>query len=73
MQGFMRQRGGSWELRVYVGRDPVTSAKRYATETVRAGKREAQTALAAIGRRTDQPPLPGLGDQAFVVMVATTP
>lgn len=24
MKGFMRQRGASWELRVYLGRDPVT-------------------------------------------------
>jgi len=24
MKGYMRQRGASWELRVYLGRDPVT-------------------------------------------------
>ena len=41
----MRQRGGSWELRVYLGRDPATGTKRYATQTVRGGKREAQRAL----------------------------
>ncbi len=46
MKGFMRQRGASWELRVFLGRDPLTGKKRYATRTVRGGKREAQTALA---------------------------
>ncbi len=46
MKGFMRQRGASWELRVYLGPDPLTGKKRYATRTVRGGKREAQTALA---------------------------
>jgi len=46
MKGFMRQRGSSWELRVYLSRDPVTGKKRYATRTVRGGKREAQSALA---------------------------
>lgn len=46
MKGFMRQRGASWDLRVYLGHDPLTGKKRYATRTVRGGKREAQTALA---------------------------
>jgi hypothetical protein len=46
MKGFMRQRGASWELRVFLGNDPVTGKKRYATRTVRGGKREAQSALA---------------------------
>jgi integrase len=45
MKGFMRQRGASWELRVYVGRDPVTGKQRYATRTVRGGKRAAQRVL----------------------------
>ena len=45
MKGFMRQRGAAWELRVYLGADPVTGKQRYATKTVRGGKREAQTAL----------------------------
>jgi hypothetical protein len=35
-------------LRVFLGRDPVTGKKRYATKTVRGGKREAQSALAAM-------------------------
>jgi hypothetical protein len=39
--GFMRQRGRSWELRVYAGRDIVTGRKRWDTKTVRGGKREA--------------------------------
>ncbi len=46
MKGFMRQRGASWELRVYLGNDPLTGKKRYATRTVRGGKRDAQRVLA---------------------------
>jgi integrase len=45
MRGHMRQRGDGWELRVYVGRDPVSGLERYATRTIRAGKREAQRVL----------------------------
>jgi integrase len=46
MKGFIRSRGGAWELRVFLGTDPVSSKKRYATRTVRGGKREAQRVLA---------------------------
>jgi integrase len=42
----MRKRGESWELRVFLGYDPVTGKQRYTTRTVRTGKREAQRALA---------------------------
>ena len=35
MKGFMRQRGASWELRVFLGPDPLAGKKRYATRTVR--------------------------------------
>lgn len=45
MKGSMRQRGSAWELRVYLGTDPVTGKQRYATKTVRAGKREPQRLL----------------------------
>lgn len=45
MKGSMRQRGSAWELRVYLGADPVSGKQRYATKTVRAGKREAQRVL----------------------------
>ena len=48
MKGFMRQRGQAWELRVHLGADPVSGKQRYATKTVRTGKREAQKALAAM-------------------------
>ncbi|HVM36261.1 MAG TPA: tyrosine-type recombinase/integrase [Actinomycetota bacterium] len=44
----MRQRAaGSWELKVYVGRDAVSGKKRWAYRTFRGGKRDAQRALAA--------------------------
>lgn len=43
----MRERGkGSWELRIYLGRDPVTRRDRYKTKTFKGGKRAAQEALA---------------------------
>jgi integrase len=49
----MRQRGKSWELRVYLGRDAVSGKKRWATRTVRGGKREAQRALSAMVAEAD--------------------
>lgn len=48
MQGFMRRRGPSWELRVYLGRHPVTGAKRYATRSVRGPRADAQRVLRAM-------------------------
>ena len=54
MQGFMRQRGQAWELRVYLGRDPVSGRKRWATKTVRGGKREAQRVLTALVAEADK-------------------
>ena len=48
MAGHWRQRGNRIELRVFVGRDPLSGAKRYATRTIAlAGKRDADRALAA--------------------------
>lgn len=54
MRGSMRQRGETWELRVYVGLDPVTNRKRYATKTMRSGKRVAQRELAAMVAAADK-------------------
>lgn len=49
MRGSMRQRSeGSWELRVFLGREPLTGRRQYVTKTVRGTKREAQRALAAL-------------------------
>lgn len=49
MSGSIRQRSeGSWELRVFLGRDPVSGRRRYRTKTVRGGKRDAQRALAVM-------------------------
>lgn len=45
MKGFIRRRGDAWELRVYLGTDPVTNKQRYASRTVCTGKREAQRVL----------------------------
>ena len=46
MKGYLGRRGEAWELRVYLGIDPVTRKQRYATRTFRGGKREAQRLLA---------------------------
>ncbi len=35
MKGFLRQRGNAWELRVYLGTDPVTGKQRYTSRSVR--------------------------------------
>jgi hypothetical protein len=45
MRGHMRQRSNVWELRVYVGRDPVTGYKKTLTRTFRGGMRKAEEAL----------------------------
>ena len=41
MRGFLRQPGSAWDLRVYLGKAPVSGKQRYATKTVGWGKREA--------------------------------
>ncbi len=49
MKGSIRQRSeGSWELRVFLGRDPVSGRKQYTTRTVKGGKRDAQRVMAAM-------------------------
>jgi Phage integrase, N-terminal SAM-like domain len=45
MKGYIRRRGPSWELRVYLGRDPVSGRKRYTTRSVRGLKRAAERVL----------------------------
>ncbi|HEV3212872.1 MAG TPA: site-specific integrase [Acidimicrobiales bacterium] len=45
----MRRRGeNSWQLRVYVGRDPKSGRKRYMERTFHGGQRQAGRALAAL-------------------------
>ncbi len=47
--GSIQQRGaGSWRIKVYVGRDPVTRRKRYAERTVKGTKTDAKRALAKL-------------------------
>ena len=50
----LRQRGKSWELKVYLGRDAVSGRKRWAYRSFRGGKREAQLALAALVAEADR-------------------
>ena len=47
--GSMRQRGPrTWELRVYLGLDPDTRRRRYATRTVHGTRRAATVGLASL-------------------------
>lgn len=46
MRGHLRKRANGWELRVYVGRDPVTQRKTYVTRTVHGSRRAAEDQLA---------------------------
>jgi integrase len=49
MGGSMRQRGkDSWNLRVFVGWDPVAKRRNYLERTVKGTRKEASTALAAL-------------------------
>jgi integrase len=49
MRGSMRQRRpGVWELRVHLGRDPLTGKVRQRSQTFHGGKRQAQGALAEL-------------------------
>ncbi|HET7487673.1 MAG TPA: tyrosine-type recombinase/integrase [Acidimicrobiales bacterium] len=54
MPGSMRQRGSTWELKVYLGRDAVSGRKRWAYRTFKGGKRDAQRALAAFVVEADR-------------------
>jgi len=45
MGGHLRQRGSSWELVAYAGRDPLTGKRKYVSRTFKGLKREAQAAL----------------------------
>ena len=54
MKGFIRKRGDAWELRVFLGYDPVTAKQRYSYRTVRGGKREAQRTLAEMISEADR-------------------
>ena len=45
MGGHLRQRGSSWELVAYAGRDPLSGKRKYVSRTFRGSKREAQAAL----------------------------
>jgi integrase len=55
MAGSIRQRGkDSWQLRVHLGRDPITGRKRWLQRTFRGTKREADKALAALVRDAER-------------------
>jgi integrase len=55
MPGSIRQRGeNSWQLRVYVGRDPATGRKRYMERTFHGGQRQARKALSALSLEAER-------------------
>lgn len=55
MAGSMRQRGeGSWHLRAYLGRDPITGRKRYVERTFHGNKRDASKELARLVSEADK-------------------
>lgn len=45
MGGHFRQRGSSWELVAYAGRDPLSGKRKYVSRTFKGPKRDAQAAL----------------------------
>ena len=49
MRGHIRERGrGTWELRVFLGRDPITRRDRYKTRTFKGSKKDAEKELATL-------------------------
>ncbi|MDT7566568.1 MAG: hypothetical protein QOD96_1449 [Pseudonocardiales bacterium] len=57
-RGSVRERGGSLQVRVFAGRDPVTGTKRYVTESIpgtdRAAHRRADKALTRLQAQVDK-------------------
>lgn len=65
----MRQRGsGSWELRAYLGTDPETGKRRYASRTVRGTQRAAQRALVELVDDTSNAPRAGARSTVEVLL-----
>ena len=59
MRGTLREkRPGYWELRIRVGRDPLTGQQRQVSRAVRGSRREAEKALAAFYAEVDAPAAP---------------
>ena len=61
-RGSIRQRGGSFQVRVYAGPDPVTGRDRYLTESVRgadrAARKRAEKALTRLQAEVDKQRVP---------------
>lgn len=53
MAGHIRQRGNSWELIAYAGRDALTGRKRYVTRSFKGTKRAAEQAVARLVTEVD--------------------
>jgi integrase len=48
VRGHLRQRGDAFELRAFVGRDPVSGRKKYVTRTFRGRRRDAESELSKL-------------------------
>ena len=72
MKGFMRRRGDAWELRAYLGGDPVTGKQRYAGRTVRGGTREAQLVLNDMSVTSLRPAATNAGSPPAATSLAAT-
>jgi hypothetical protein len=61
-----------WEIRIYLGRDPVTGRKRYTSRTVRGRRREAEQLCRDLLSEIDAEPdvsavtLPTVGSVSFL-------
>ena len=55
MQGSLRKRGNSWELRAYAGTDPETGKRNWVSATVKGSRRAAQHELVELVSRVDYP------------------
>jgi hypothetical protein len=56
MAGSMRERApGVWELRVFLGRDPVSGRKEWTSRTFHGSRRGAERALARLVAELDDP------------------
>ena len=60
VSGTVRQRGvNSWELRVYVGTDPLSGRRRWVSKTVRGSRTYAQRELRALAKVANVAPIVG--------------
>ncbi len=50
----LKRKPDYWEVRAYVGVDPITGKDRYTSRTVRGGRRDAEKLLAQVVAKVDR-------------------